>query len=38
MNLRKTRNLCVEVYQTLNNLNPEFIIAYNKIVNFVKLL
>ena len=26
MNLTRTRSLCVEIYKTLNNLNPELII------------
>ena len=24
MNLRRTRSLCIEIYKTINNLNPEF--------------
>ena len=24
MNLRRTRSLCIEIYKTVNNLNPEF--------------
>ena len=24
MSLRRTRSLCIEIYKTLNNLNPEF--------------
>ena len=24
MNLRRTRPLCIEIYKTINNLNPEF--------------
>ena len=24
MNLRRTRSLCIEMYNTINNLNPEF--------------
>ena len=24
MNLRRTRSLCIEIYKTINNLQPEF--------------
>ena len=24
MNLRRTRSLCIEIYKTINNSNPEF--------------
>ena len=30
MNLRKTRSLCIELYKTINNLNPEFMKTCSK--------
>ena len=31
MNLRRTRSLCIEIYKTINNLNPEFMEKFFKV-------
>ena len=36
MNLRRTRSLCIEAYNTTNNLNPEFMENLSKFEKQIK--
>ena len=37
MNLTRTRSLCIEIYKTLNNLNPEFILFRLRVTKIVQI-